>query len=291
MLNNFNTPDFSFLDDPDFGTPDFFGKRLPHFPLAMEPTPISSVENEIAEEFSNMNIDHLPKTDYPLTLSDLPESREKTKLEKFAKGTTTLAFKFKEGILIAVDARASMGSFISSNNVRKVIEINEFLLGTMAGGAADCFFWERYLAKECKMYELMYNEKLTVRGASKLLWRFVSNYQGLSLGTMIAGCDVSTGTTDLYFVDDSGMRIQGDMFSVGSGSPFAYGVLDSGYKYDMTLKEAVELGIKAIANAAYKDSASGGVVRIYHIHSKGWTKIHDALNVSEIIHKLTGADN
>jgi 20S proteasome subunit beta 5 len=31
-----------------------------------------------------------------------------------------------------------MGSFISSNNVRKVIEVNEFILGTMAGGAADC---------------------------------------------------------------------------------------------------------------------------------------------------------
>lgn len=31
-----------------------------------------------------------------------------------------------------------MGSFISSNNVRKVIEINDFILGTMAGGAADC---------------------------------------------------------------------------------------------------------------------------------------------------------
>jgi 20S proteasome subunit beta 5 len=31
-----------------------------------------------------------------------------------------------------------MGPFISSNNVRKVIEINDFILGTMAGGAADC---------------------------------------------------------------------------------------------------------------------------------------------------------
>jgi len=37
--------------------------------------------------------------------------------------------------LIAVDARATMGPFISSNNVRKVIEVNEFILGTMAGGA------------------------------------------------------------------------------------------------------------------------------------------------------------
>lgn len=72
----------------------------------------------------------------------------------FAKGTTTLAFEFQEGVLVAVDARATMGAFISSNNVRKVIEINDFLLGTMAGGAADCMFWEKYVAMQCRVFEL-----------------------------------------------------------------------------------------------------------------------------------------
>ena len=68
------------------------------------------------------------------------------KLTDFAKGTTTLAFQFQGGVLVAVDARATMGPFISSNDVRKVIEINDFILGTMAGGAADCMFWEKYVA-------------------------------------------------------------------------------------------------------------------------------------------------
>ena len=56
----------------------------------------------------------------------------------FNKGTTTIGFTFNGGIIIAVDSRASMGQFIASETVRKVIEINDFLLGTMAGGAADC---------------------------------------------------------------------------------------------------------------------------------------------------------
>merc|ERR550537_884193 len=50
----------------------------------------------------------------------------------FKKGTTTLGFRFKEGIMICVDSRASMGTFIGSQTVRKVIEINDYLLGTMA---------------------------------------------------------------------------------------------------------------------------------------------------------------
>ncbi|KAG5457391.1 MAG: nucleophile aminohydrolase, partial [Olpidium bornovanus] len=68
---------------------------------------------------------------------------------KIEHGTTTLAFKFKEGVVIAVDSRATAGSYIASQSVKKVIEINPYLLGTMAGGAADCSFWERELGRRC----------------------------------------------------------------------------------------------------------------------------------------------
>ena len=40
--------------------------------------------------------------------------------------------------------------YAASQTVKKVIEINPYLLGTMAGGAADCSFWERVLAMECR---------------------------------------------------------------------------------------------------------------------------------------------
>ena len=91
------------------------------------------------------------------------------KLTDFAKGTTTLAFEFQHGVLVAVDARATMGPFISSNNVRKVIETNEFLISTLAGGAADCQFWLRYVAMQCKLYELRHGVKCSVAQASMML--------------------------------------------------------------------------------------------------------------------------
>jgi 20S proteasome subunit beta 5 len=55
---------------------------------------------------------------------------------KLAHGTTTLAFRFKGGIIVATDSRATAGNWIASQTVKKVIEINSCLLGTMAGGAA-----------------------------------------------------------------------------------------------------------------------------------------------------------
>ncbi|KAL0966341.1 hypothetical protein UPYG_G00294090 [Umbra pygmaea] len=70
---------------------------------------------------------------------------------EFLHGTTALAFKFQHGVIVAVDSRATAGSYIASQTVKKVIEINPYLLGTMAGGAADCSFWERLLARQCRL--------------------------------------------------------------------------------------------------------------------------------------------
>jgi 20S proteasome subunit beta 5 len=59
---------------------------------------------------------------------------------KLAHGTTTLAFRFQGGIIVATDSRATAGNWIASQTVKKVIEINGSLLGTMAGGAAVSYF-------------------------------------------------------------------------------------------------------------------------------------------------------
>ncbi len=65
----------------------------------------------------------------------------------------------------------------------------------------------------------------------------------------------------MYYVDNDGTRTPGEVFSVGSGSIYAYGVLDSGYKKDLTDQEAFELGRRAIYHATYRDASSGGIIR------------------------------
>lgn len=216
-----------------------------------------------------------------LSKADGPEK----KLALFHKGTTTLGFKFKEGIILAVDSRASMGTYDSSETVRKVIEINDHMLGTMAGGAADCQFWEENLARIVKLYELNTGERLSIAGASNLFSNMLYQYKGygLSLGTMIAGSDDSG--THLYYIDNDGIRMAGERFCIGSGGTYAYGVLDTYYRHDLSLEEAVTLGKRAISEATYMDSGSGGVVRVYHIHKDGWTKLIEGEDNSELIWK------
>ncbi|RXH85494.1 hypothetical protein DVH24_009315 [Malus domestica] len=237
-----------------------------------------------------------PSFEVPTTNDFDGFQKEAIQMVKPAKGTTTLAFIFKDGVMVAADSRASMGGYISSQSVKKIIEINPYMLGTMAGGAADCQFWHRNLGIKCRLHELANKRRISVTGASKLLANILYSYRGmgLSVGTMIAGWD-ETGP-GLYYVDSEGGRLKGMRFSVGSGSPYAYGVLDNGnyltlcilcyapvilltqvdyarYRYDMSVEEAAELARRAIYHATFRDGASGGVASVYHVGPNGWKKL------------------
>ncbi|KAI0567586.1 20S core proteasome subunit beta 5 [Gracilaria domingensis] len=186
----------------------------------------------------------------------------------------------KDRLKFAHDSRASMGQYVGSGTVKKIIEINPYLLGTMAGGAADCSFWERDLGRRCRLYELRNKERISVAAASKLLANTVYYYRGMGLSmgyvvlsyrTMICGWD-KTGP-NIFYVDSDGTRFKGHIFSVGSGSTFAYGVLDQGYSYEMSAEDAIKLGRKSIYHATHRDAASGGVINCYHVKEDGWVKI------------------
>lgn len=82
----------------------------------------------------------------------------------------------------------------------------------------------------------------------------------------------------LYYVDNDGTRLKGDLFSVGSGSTFAYGVLDQGYRWDLSDEEAQELGRRSIYAAGHRDAYSGNTVNLYHVKEAGWDFIGELLS-------------
>lgn len=74
----------------------------------------------------------------------------------------------------------------------------------------------------------------------------------------------------LFYVDSDGSRLKGDLFSVGSGSTFAYGLLDQEYRWDLTDEEAQELGLRSIYAAGHRDAFSGNTCNLYHVKEDGW---------------------
>lgn len=196
------------------------------------------------------------------------DNTEIVKMVKPFKGTTTLAFITKDGITIAVDSRATSGSYIASRTVHKVIKVNKYLLSTMAGGAADCFFWEKRMGNYANYFELTYGQRLPVKSAVNYLRLCISDKKNISIGTMVCGWDGDG--PNIFYLDNNGTMVQGNCFSVGSGSTIAYSVLTTKYRYDMSKEEALELGKSGIFHAMHRDAFSGGSCNLYFMNEKGW---------------------
>ena len=175
-----------------------------------------------------------------------------------------------------------MGNYVGSKTTQKVLPISNTILGTMAGGAADCTYFLRWLRGMAQMYELEHNSSntsMSVVRASRLLASALYQNRGmdLSVGTMIMGID-SNGQDRpiIYYVDNTGLRLRGDMFAVGSGSTFAIGILDTvgkAQREQMGEEEAVKLAVSAIRHATYRDAYSGGYIGVYVVTKDGWRKV------------------
>lgn len=126
---------------------------------------------------------------------------------------------------------------------------------------------------QCRLHELRHKRRISVAAASKMLSNLVYSYKGmgLSMGTMCAGVTPQEGPA-LYYIDSEGTRLAGNLFCVGSGQTFAYGVLDAEYHYNLTEEEALELGSRSILAATHRDAFSGGFINLYHVKENGWVK-------------------
>lgn len=227
-------------------------------------------------------------------------------------GTTTLGFIFQGGVIAAADTRASAGGLVACPAVHKITPIHSHLVVTSSGSGADCMLWERILAREIRLYQLRHGRCLSIRGTAKLLSFMLHPFKGteVCVALTLCGWDREAGNTDCattsdssFITDDSssavvssqdatamipsaspssgpqliyvcsdGARLQGDVFSVGSGSPYAYGVLDRGLRWSLSKEEAFALAREAVFRATHRDAYSGNNVDLFHITAQGWSQ-------------------
>ncbi|KAL8177214.1 UNVERIFIED_CONTAM: Proteasome subunit beta type-11 [Gekko kuhli] len=174
------------------------------------------------------------------------------------------------GVVVAADTRSSCGSLICDPASCKVITLHRHLIATTSGTSADCAAWLRILRCSLRLRHLHEGQQPSVAGTAKLLARLLHgcHSKDLCVATLLCGWD-HTGPR-LHYVYSDGTCFSGDVFSVGSGSPYAYAVLDGAYHYDLPVAEAFALARQAVAHAARRDAYSGGNVDLYHVQQSGW---------------------
>lgn len=69
-----------------------------------------------------------------------------------------------------------------------------------------------------------------------------------------------------------GARLQGNVFTADSGSPYAYGVLNGGLRWGISKEEAFSLAREAVFRATHRDAYSGNSVDHFYITAQGWSQ-------------------
>lgn len=131
----------------------------------------SLLDPHIPDESDQLD-DELSRFTLPKSLVSDKIRFSKTEIDPAAMqwhGTTTLAFKFQDKIVVCVDSKASSGDYVASTTVKKVIPVSKTIVATMAGGAADCSFWIRKVAAELQKVAAIYKTEITVRSFATLL--------------------------------------------------------------------------------------------------------------------------
>lgn len=176
--------------------------------------------------------------------------------DKHFKGTTTVGIVFDKGVVVAADKRATMGSFIASKDVEKILPISDNIVVTTAGGVGDAQSLVRLLRAELELYKHSRGREMSVKGAATLLANVLqgNKYYPYIVQIIVAGFDEAAR---LYDVDLLGGLLEEKYTSTGSGSVVAYGILDSGFKPNLKEDEAVSLAVRAVRGAIKRDSATG----------------------------------
>jgi proteasome beta subunit len=179
-------------------------------------------------------------------------------------GTTCVAIRCTDGVVMAGDRRATAGNFISHRSIEKVFPADRHSGVAIAGAAGPAVEMVRLFQLQLEHYEKVEGSPLSLEGKANQLSQMVRNHlpaamQGLAVVPLFAGYDTVRGTGRLFQYDVTGGRYEeSDHAATGSGSLHATTVVKLGWRSTITTDAAVDLAIRALYEAADEDSASGG---------------------------------
>lgn len=207
------------------------------------------------------------------------------KAREYMKGTTTVGITCKDGVVLASDTRATMGTLVAHKFVKKSFMIDKHLGATVAGGVADAQALIRWVQSEARLYRMRKGEGISVEGIATLLGNimFSHRYYPLIVQLIIGGVD--RAGPKLYSLDPLGSSIEDKVISTGSGSPVAYGVLEDSFEEGITIDEGVKLAIRALRAAIKRDAMTGNGIDVIKITKEGFTKLSDK-EIDEITNEL-----
>ncbi len=188
-------------------------------------------------------------------------------------GTTTVGLVGKDCVVLASDRRATMGYLIASKDIDKIYPIDDHIAMTVAGSVGDAQKLVRWMEAEARNYALEKERPISVNGAAVLLANILSSYKVLPFWVQLLVGGVDETGPHLFSVDMLGGVTEEIFTSTGSGSPIAYGVLETNFKKGMSCKDLTKIAAKAVWAAMQRDAASGEHIDVVIVDRKGFKRM------------------
>ncbi|HLS04192.1 MAG TPA: proteasome subunit beta [Actinomycetales bacterium] len=194
----------------------------------------------------------------------LPRNDGSTAVAATPHGTTILALRFADGVLMAGDRRATAGNVIASSQMRKVYEADAQSAIGIAGTAGLALELVRLFQLELEHFEKIEGSLLSLEGKANRLATMIRGNLGLALhglavSPVFAGWDETRGRGRIFSYDvTGGCYEERDHHCVGSGALYARGTLKGRWEPGLSRSSAVELAVQALIDVAEEDAATAG---------------------------------
>ena len=179
-------------------------------------------------------------------------------------GTTVVAIRFADGVIMAGDRRATAGYLIASRRIEKVFAADDFSGVAIAGAAGPAIEMVKLFQVQLEHYEKVQGDALSLEGKANQLGLLVRSnlpaaMQGFAVVPLFAGYDVPRARGRVFSYDVTGGRYEElDFQSQGSGSIHARNWIKAGWSEGLPSDDAIALAIASLFAAADEDVATGG---------------------------------
>lgn len=203
-------------------------------------------------------------------------------------GTTTVGLVCSDGVVFATDTRVTSGYlFIAHKKGKKIHKIDDHLGMTIAGNLADAQNIVDTLRYYANLYKLERKTPIPIRSAARLAANvfFSSRFFPYIADVLVGGVDTNGGS--VFNIDLFGSLTEEKFVSTGSGSPVAYGILESDYKEGISIADGIPLAIKAIIAAIKRNAGTGDDIDVAIISKDGFKELSDEEKI-KIINRMSG---
>lgn len=191
-----------------------------------------------------------------------------------SESTTILAVRYKDGVIVAGDRRATSGTSVIYDKADKVIDIDDFSVLAISGSPAIAFEIARILEHQFKYYRRSQLQEMSLEGKLRTLSRLIRDNLPMALqgiGAVIpiyAAYDLTDNRGKIFFYDALGAQFEcADFSTSGSGSVWIRGALYYVNRWgekpicDLGLDASIAIVFRLLDAAAEYDAATSGYNR------------------------------